>query len=169
MFKGKMDQLVYNLYTTRFGMFIHNQFFIPKENDLPHTFIDGPILKFDNGITIYAVPILKDFNYCYVIHDDTDGFCAVVDPADPLVIKKFLEKNKFNLKVILTTHKHWDHAGGNQTLLNEFPNLQIYGTKTDSIYALNKPIKNGDEIKLGKRISIEIIETPCHTSIYLFF
>lgn len=64
---------------------------------------------------IFAVPLFQD-NYSYVIQGSKPNELVLVDPANPTVILEFLNKNFSNFQVsnILYTHKHWDHAGGNE-------------------------------------------------------
>ena len=69
-------------------------------------------------------------NYCYYIHatDDIEqGYFVDVAKYDKLV--KF--RNDFGIKEpvtnILTTHKHFDHAGGNLKVKEMFPDVTIMG------------------------------------------
>ncbi|KAA8539720.1 hypothetical protein F0562_026412 [Nyssa sinensis] len=85
---------------------------------------------------IIHVPCLED-NYSYVIIDEATKEGAVVDPAEPEKVVQVAKENGINLKSVLTTHHHWDHAGGN-----------------DKIKQL---------LSLGSDINILCLHTPCHT------
>eukprot|EP00759_Apiculatamorpha_spiralis_P006827 PhF_6_TR14088/c0_g1_i2/m.22509 len=63
------------------------------------------------GFTIVPIPILVD-NLSYLIICNETRDAAVVDPADPVRVFDEIRNYRANLKYILTTHKHWDHAGG---------------------------------------------------------
>lgn len=71
------------------------------------------------------------------------------------------------LTTILTTHHHWDHAGGNEKLVSKVKHgnqgqLKVYGGD-DRIGALTDKVKQDDIINLGN-LKIRSIFTPCHTS-----
>ncbi|KAK7198341.1 Metallo-beta-lactamase superfamily [Novymonas esmeraldas] len=73
------------------------------------------------GIAVVPVPIFTD-NYAYIIVSMQTHKVAVVDPADPEMVMRIMSSLRAQLRVplqvteVLTTHKHWDHAGGNQLL-----------------------------------------------------
>lgn len=70
------------------------------------------------------------------------------------------------LKSVLTTHHHWDHAGGNEKLVSKFSSshgpLKVYGGD-DRIGALTDKVKQDDVIQLGN-LTIRCLFTPCHTT-----
>ncbi|KPA82435.1 hypothetical protein ABB37_03503 [Leptomonas pyrrhocoris] len=73
------------------------------------------------GVVVVPVPMFSD-NYAYFIISMQTQKVAVVDPADPEMVLRFLRSLRGLLRVplqltdVLTTHKHWDHAGGNELL-----------------------------------------------------
>ncbi|KAK4336878.1 hypothetical protein RND71_043983 [Anisodus tanguticus] len=112
---------------------------------------------------IHLLPALED-NYMYLLEDTATSQVAVVDPVDAdKVIEKVKELN-LKLTKVLTTHHHWDHAGGNADLLNKFKEtkLEVFGGD-ERIAGLTKTVKHDDLIKLGN-LEIRCIATPCHTS-----
>jgi hydroxyacylglutathione hydrolase len=69
---------------------------------------------------IFAVSLFQD-NYSFIIEGWSKGNSkelVLVDPAQPTVILNLLEKyfKGHYVSHVLYTHKHWDHAGGNQEL-----------------------------------------------------
>lgn len=67
------------------------------------------------------------------------------------------------LKCVLTTHHHWDHAGGNQKLVSKFNQpLKVFGGD-DRIEALTDKVTDNDVLSLGK-LNIRCLFTPCHTT-----
>src|SRR3712207_2264986 len=72
-----------------------------------------------NGIEITPVRALKD-NYCYVVRRDGSRRCLVVDASEAAPIARHLERNGLELGLVLTTHHHWDHVGGNVELASSF-------------------------------------------------
>lgn len=81
---------------------------------------------------------------------------------DPEAVASAVQKNNVNLKKVLTTHHHWDHAGGNENLCKKFNNLEVYGGD-DRIGALNHKVSHGDTLTVGN-INVKCLKTPCHTS-----
>ena len=51
------------------------------------------------------------------------------------------------VSVVLTTHHHWDHAGGNEELLKKTGNIPVYGGD-DRIGGLSHKVKHGDRFKV---------------------
>lgn len=71
------------------------------------------------------------------------------------------------MKSILTTHHHWDHAGGNEKLVEKFAEshssaLEVYGGD-DRIGALTNKVTQDDIVRLGN-LTIRCLFTPCHTT-----
>lgn len=73
-----------------------------------------------------------------------------------------VQQNNVNLTKVLTTHHHWDHAGGNAKLCKKFNNLQVYGGD-DRIEALTHKVKHNDTFNIGK-LQVKCLATPCHTT-----
>lgn len=67
------------------------------------------------------------------------------------------------LTSVLTTHHHWDHAGGNEKLVSKFDGpLTVYGGD-DRIGALNKKVNQDDQFNIGE-LKVRCLFTPCHTT-----
>ncbi|CAG9864971.1 unnamed protein product [Phyllotreta striolata] len=111
---------------------------------------------------IQILPALTD-NYMYLITDETTKESAVVDPVEPDTVLQAVSAEGSRLTKILTTHHHWDHAGGNEQLVKKYPGpLQIIGGD-QRIGALNTLVKDGDSFNIGN-IKVDCIYTPCHTT-----
>lgn len=70
-----------------------------------------------------------------------------------------------NLLSVLTTHHHWDHAGGNEQLVKKFEKgseLKVYGGD-ERIGALTDKVTQDDKLTIGN-LSVTCLFTPCHTS-----
>lgn len=97
------------------------------------------------------------------IIDNATREAAVVDPVDPDRVLTTVSDQAVALKSILTTHHHWDHAGGNEKLVSKFnKSLKVYGGD-DRIGGLTDKVKQDDEITLGN-LKIRCLFTPCHTT-----
>src|SRR5215210_8267356 len=56
-------------------------------------------------------------NFSYIIADDNSKFAAIVDPSwDLEKILTILEKEKWQAKMIINTHNHFDHIQGNDQI-----------------------------------------------------
>jgi glyoxylase-like metal-dependent hydrolase (beta-lactamase superfamily II) len=171
IFKGYMFQIGYSLFNSRIGYFCYQNFFLPKEDSEPHTNITNPLIKMETKenkeIQIICFAILSD-NYCYVVYDVSSRTLVAVDPSDPRQLIRFIEENNLNLGGILTTHKHWDHSGGNEILKNKYPNVKVFGSSNDNILELTNPVKHKDEIQI-ENLNFSVFETPCHTSGHVIY
>lgn len=113
--------------------------------------------------------LLFDDNYCYFLTDDSTGETAVVDPADPDAVLKYADDHGIRISSVLTTHKHWDHAGGNEKLASSIPDLKVYGGANEPIPAMTHPLEDGATVALGSSVQIRTISAPCHTSGHVLF
>ncbi|KAJ6297131.1 hypothetical protein OIU78_022789 [Salix suchowensis] len=111
---------------------------------------------------ILHVPCLED-NYSYLIIDESTKEAAVVDPVEPEKLINAANEHGLNLKLVLTTHHHWDHAGGNEKIKEMVPGIKVYGGSLDNVKGCTNKVENGDKVSLGADITILALHTPCHT------
>lgn len=89
-----------------------------------------------NGVLVIPVPMFQD-NYAYLIVSLRTAKVVVVDPADPVAVVRMLNSVRAAVELplvlteVLTTHRHWDHAGGNEE-------LRTYATGTHNQRMLEK-------------------------------
>ncbi|KAL7267918.1 Cytoplasmic glyoxalase II [Rhizina undulata] len=104
-------------------------------------------------------------NYAYLIVDDKTKDAMILDPANPPevlpVLKEQINSGKINLKGIINTHHHYDHAGGNTTLLKEFDGIPILGG--EDCISVSKIMKDGETFNIGENVTVKALRTPCHT------
>jgi len=115
-----------------------------------------------DGMKIVPVPCLED-NYAYLIIDEETREAAVVDPVEPQNILQAAEVHGANIKFVLTTHHHWDHAGGNEELKKLVPGIEVYGGAKDNVKGCTVALEHNDELTLGRTVTIKALHTPCHT------
>jgi hydroxyacylglutathione hydrolase len=119
------------------------------------------------NFSVHICPILED-NYSYFIVDHSTKQVAVVDPAEPSKVVTYFSKlnkdhnNELRLSQVLTTHKHWDHAGGNKEMKKQFPDIEVVGSKYEEIDAITKKVSEADSFKIGQT-DVRVLFTPCHT------
>ncbi|XP_022986362.1 hydroxyacylglutathione hydrolase cytoplasmic [Cucurbita pepo subsp. pepo] len=111
---------------------------------------------------IHYIPCLED-NYSYLIIDESTKEAAVVDPVEPEKILNVANEHGVHLKLVLTTHHHWDHAGGNEKIKQLVPGIKVYGGSIDKVKGCTDAVENGDKITLGADVVILSLHTPCHT------
>jgi len=114
---------------------------------------------------VKIIPALND-NYMYLIIDSSTKKAAVVDPVDPNKVLNAVAEEEVQLAAVLTTHHHFDHAGGNKKLVAKVgkDNISVYGGD-DRIYGVTDETKVAHDItiQLGSLV-ITCLKTPCHTT-----
>ena len=67
--------------------------------------------------------MLIKFKKIQIIDEETNE-AGIVDPVEPKTVLEAVKAENVNLTTVLTTHHHWDHAGGNKELLQLQPGLK---------------------------------------------
>jgi len=118
-------------------------------------------LSQNSNINILPIKAFKD-NYIWLIQEKFNGI--IVDPGDAKPVLKKLKEKNINLKAILITHKHHDHIGGVEELVDHHPDVQIYGPENIEFKFKYKIVKEGHVISIpGTNLKFNVIETPGHT------
>ncbi|KAL5974848.1 hypothetical protein ACLOJK_031521 [Asimina triloba] len=95
--------------------------------------------------------------------DEASKEAAAVDPVEPEKILQVALEERVHLKLALTTHHHWDHAGGNEKIKQLVPGIKICGGSIDNVKGCTNKLENGDKLELGADVNILSLHTPCHT------
>jgi hydroxyacylglutathione hydrolase len=114
-------------------------------------------------IRVHTVPCLQD-NYAWIIQDRATGQLGIVDTpsAKPIIAKcKELGINSGTAPIILNTHHHRDHTGGN-TAIKEELGAVIVGPANEHIAGIDRKLVEGDVVKIGAS-SCRVIDIPGHT------
>jgi hydroxyacylglutathione hydrolase len=112
-------------------------------------------------LKVHQFPCLND-NYGFLLRDEATGEVACVDTPDAEAILKALGGLGWRLDLIMNTHWHPDHAGGNARL-QEVTGCRIVGPQeVTRIAPLDQPLSEGDEVRLGGT-RFEVLETGGHT------
>ncbi|OBZ89289.1 Hydroxyacylglutathione hydrolase, mitochondrial [Choanephora cucurbitarum] len=118
---------------------------------------------------IKPVKCLQD-NYAYILLDQKSKKAAAIDPVEPDHILEALEEYPdYTLSMILTTHHHWDHAGGNVKLTSKqsLKDIVCYGG-SEKVEGVQKILKDNDTIQLGD-LNIRALTTTGHTMDHLCY
>jgi hydroxyacylglutathione hydrolase len=111
-------------------------------------------------------------NYGLLLVDDseveTKRSAVCVDPGDGEAILRAVDELKLDLKLILCTHKHNDHIGGNKEIRKRIPSVHIIGTAYEEIPEINTKAKEGDIFTFGN-FQIRAIHAPCHTKGHVLY
>ncbi|XP_059340476.1 hydroxyacylglutathione hydrolase, mitochondrial isoform X1 [Ammospiza nelsoni] len=113
------------------------------------------------NMKVEILPALTD-NYMYLLIDQDTREAAIVDPVQPQKVLDAVKKHGVRLTTVLTTHHHWDHAGGNEKLVKMEPGLYVYGGDS-RVGALTHRVSHLTSLKVGS-LSVKCLSTPCHTS-----
>ncbi|NLQ04132.1 hydroxyacylglutathione hydrolase [Cylindrospermopsis raciborskii] len=118
---------------------------------------------------IIQLSALSD-NYIFLLYDSYHNIAAVVDPAQPEPVIEKLTELQCNLVAIFNTHHHHDHVGGNQKLIEKFPQVTIYGGIQDRgrIPGQQVFLQANDIVKFGDRQAI-VLFIPGHTRAHIAY
>jgi hydroxyacylglutathione hydrolase len=113
------------------------------------------------SLTVHQFPCLSD-NYGFLVRDDATGLAATIDTPDAATILTELTRLGWKLDLILNTHWHQDHAGGNAEIKAATGATIIGPAEVTRISALDREVKGGDVVMLGET-RFEVIESGGHT------
>jgi hydroxyacylglutathione hydrolase len=112
---------------------------------------------------IELLPAFAD-NYIFLVSDRDLGLAMVVDPGDADVVLRALKERDLHLSLILNTHHHSDHTGGNDKLQREYGAPVIGPAKEKSrIVGISRAVTQGDIVTFSTLRS-EVFSTNGHTA-----
>jgi hydroxyacylglutathione hydrolase len=112
-------------------------------------------------LIVHQFPCLSD-NYGFLVRDEATGLAACVDTPDADAILAELKTLGWSLAMILNTHWHPDHAGGNAEITRATGAETVGPAEVEKIAPLDRPVRGGDRVALGET-SFEVLETGGHT------
>ncbi|KAM9391385.1 hydroxyacylglutathione hydrolase, mitochondrial-like isoform 1-T1 [Pholidichthys leucotaenia] len=128
---------------------------------LLHSIVRKSHLVEQASMKVELLPALSD-NYMYLLIDEDTREAAIVDPVEPVKVVEAVRKHGVRLTTVLTTHHHWDHAGGNEKMLKLMPGLMVCGGD-DRVDGISKKVSHNNTFKIGS-LNIKCLFTPCHTT-----
>ena len=107
-------------------------------------------------------------NFKYLIACPETGEALAIDPFDH---EKCLSRAKvrgWQITQLLNTHEHRDHTGGNEAIVAATGAKVIAHHKAGGkIAGMDRGVKAGDLIKVGKTVELECLDTPGHTMCHI--
>ena len=107
-------------------------------------------------------------NYNYLIACPDSGEALAIDPLDHGKCLAVAKKNGWRITQILNTHEHHDHTGGNAAVVAA-PGAKLIAHHRAGarIAGVDRGVKAGDVIKVGKTVELECMDTPGHTMCHI--
>jgi len=112
-------------------------------------------------LIVHQFPCLSD-NYGFLIRDEASGKTATIDTPDAAAILAELDKLGWGLDLILNTHWHADHAGGNAEIKAATGATIVGPGEVTRIAPLDRQVGQGDVVELGET-RFQVLETGGHT------
>lgn len=113
------------------------------------------------ALIVHQFPCLSD-NYGFLVRDEATGKVAAIDTPDAEAILAELGKLGWSLDMILNTHWHPDHAGGNEALKTATGATIAGPAEVTRIAPLDRALRDGDVVMLGET-RLQVIDTGGHT------
>jgi hydroxyacylglutathione hydrolase len=108
----------------------------------------------------------RNFNYLIVCPDS--GEALAIDPLDHEKCLQAAKAKGWTITQILNTHEHGDHTGGNkQVVAATGAKVLAHANAKDKISGIDRGLRAGDVIKVGKRVELECMDTPGHTMCHI--
>lgn len=114
------------------------------------------------ALKVTVFPCLSD-NYGFLCRDEATGRVACIDTPDPrMIAHKMAELHLHRMDLILNTHWHPDHAGGNATLKLEY-GATIHGPpEVTQMGPLDHVAAPGDHVMVGET-RLDVLDLGGHT------
>jgi hydroxyacylglutathione hydrolase len=109
---------------------------------------------------------LRNFNYLVACPET--GEALAIDPLDSEKTLATARVKGWQITQILNTHEHHDHIGGNAAVVAATGAKVIaHHNAARLIPGVDRGVKAGDVIKVGKRVELECMDTPGHTMCHI--
>lgn len=112
-------------------------------------------------LEVHQFPCLQD-NYGFLVRDTATGDAACIDTPDGNVILAELERTDWRLTLILNTHWHRDHSGGNAIVRARSGARVVGPAEVCKSAPVDRVVSDGDTVMLGAS-RLQVIGTPGHT------
>ncbi|MDP4598888.1 MAG: hydroxyacylglutathione hydrolase [Pseudomonadales bacterium] len=119
-------------------------------------------------LQVHQFPCLQD-NYGYLVHDSVHNLTAAIDTPEIGPLNAALQQQGWHLTHIFNTHHHFDHAGGNLALKDQW-HCTIVGSRTDAerIPGIDVTVGDGDSFDFGEH-RVDVFDVSGHTLGHIAF
>lgn len=112
-------------------------------------------------LTVHQFPCLDD-NYAFLARDEASGLVACIDTPDADAILAEAARLGWRIDLILNTHWHPDHAGGNERIKAAMGSAIIAPEEVRQTSSIDQVVKDGDIVELGEA-RFTVIDVGGHT------
>ena len=107
-------------------------------------------------------------NYNYLVACPETGEALAIDPLDHEKCLNAAKVRGWQITQLLNTHEHHDHTGGNAAMVAATgAKLIAHHRAGASIPGVDRGVKAGDIIKVGRTVELECLDTPGHTMCHI--
>ena len=107
-------------------------------------------------------------NFNYLIACPETGEALAIDPLDHEKCLSTAKLRGWQITQLLNTHEHHDHTGGNAAVVAATGAKVIaHHNAAGRIEGVDRGVKAGDVIKVGKTVELECLDTPGHTMCHI--
>ena len=105
------------------------------------------------GLRIERIPTMGD-NYTYLAICDETQEAAIIDAPEEDPVVRRVKATGANVKLILSTHHHFDHSMANPQLAERY-SVPVYGHVSDAerLPGMTNGVDEGDRIRFGNQIA----------------
>jgi len=115
---------------------------------------------------IWTANNYRNFNYLIVCGET--GEALAIDPLDHEKCLGAAKAKGWTITQILNTHEHPDHTGGNAKVVAATgAKVLAHANAKDKIPDMDRGLKAGDVIKVGRTVELECMDTPGHTMCHI--
>jgi hydroxyacylglutathione hydrolase len=107
-------------------------------------------------------------NFHYLIACPESGEALAVDPLKWELCNEAARRRGWQITQILNTHEHGDHTGGNAGLVGATgAKVLAHAAAASRIGGVDRGLKHGDVIRVGRTVELECLDTPGHTMAHI--
>jgi hydroxyacylglutathione hydrolase len=115
---------------------------------------------------IWTANAYRNFNYLIACAET--GESLAIDPLDHEKCLAAAKARGWTITQILNTHEHRDHTGGNQPMVAATgAQVLAHANAKSKIPGMDRGLRAGDVIKIGKTVELECLDTPGHTMCHI--
>ena len=108
----------------------------------------------------------RNFNYLIACPETREALA--IDPLDHEKCLATAKARGWRITQLLNTHEHHDHTGGNDAMVAATGAKVIAHHRAGArIQGVDRGVKAGDVIKVGRSVELECLDTPGHTMCHI--